>query len=89
MKFKVYEVKSIHFNGMVNLEKSFLYINYFDAVNKFKEFIKEAKQVDWVQKGLKRNSDEYSLISKIDYWSFYCNQEDPQYDISIKEREVY
>ena len=61
MRFKIYEVKTMHFDGVTDYAQSFLYVDYQDAVNKFKGLVKEAKNVNWVEEGLKSGNNKYIL----------------------------
>ena len=90
MKFKVYEVKTIQFNGITDYEQSFLYANYQDAVKGFKELVKEAKKINWVEEGLKSDNNKYILKNNINYWSFHIDEalNYKSYEVSIEEREV-
>ena len=91
MKLKVYEVTRVRIEDKDDYEDSFLYAEYADAVNKFKELIKEEKKVDWIEEGLSSDDERYALIESVDCWSFCAD--DFWYtwssEVSITEREVF
>lgn len=91
MGLKVYEVGVIRFDAVGDTEWSLLYADYSIAVKEFKSLIKEAKQIDWIKKGLESGDKKYILRSTVDYWSFHIDNilEYQSYEVYIKEREVF
>lgn len=91
MKFKVYEVKTIQFDGITDYEHSFLYADYQDAVKGFKGLVKEAEKTNWVQRALNSGNDKYILKNNINYWSFHIDEvlDYKSYEVLIEEREVF
>lgn len=90
MKLKVYEVKAIHFDGRSDYEQSFLYVKYGDTVQKFRELVLAAKQLDWIKEGLESGDEKYILKSTVDYWSFHIDSafDYKSFEVTLKEREV-
>lgn len=91
MKLKVYEVKRYRVEDKDDYEDSFLYAEYHNAVNKFKDIIEEEKMVDWIEEGLESNDARYELIEAIDFWGFYAEDfwNDWKSEVTITEREVF
>lgn len=91
MRFKIYEVKTMHFDGVTDYAQSFLYVDYQDAVKKFKGLVKEAKNINWVEEGLKSGNNKYILKNNINYWSFHIDEvlNYKSYEVLIEEREVF
>ena len=91
MKLKVYEVKRVRDDGKDDYVDSFLYADYADAVNKFKQFIKEEEKIDWIEEGLKSDDDKYTVIKGIDFWRFYVDDflDNLRSEVLIEEREVF
>lgn len=91
MKFKVYEVKSLRVEEKDDYEESFLYAEYDDAIEKFKELVEEEKQVDWIEEGLASDDERYELYENVDFWGFYAEDlwNNWKSEVSIIEREVF
>ena len=94
MKFKIYEVTLEWNTGKDDDKQSFLYADYEDAVAKFKELVEEQKKVDWIDEGLKSESDEfyqYELTEQVDYWYFGvdCFLDRMYSVVVIEERKVF
>ena len=93
MKFKVYEVELEWNTGKDDDRQSFLYVDYNDAVAKFKELIEEQKKIDWIEEALVMDDNDWyqsELTEMVDYW---CISVDYQLDrmysaVTITEREV-
>lgn len=93
MKFTVYEVAIMHFDKEHDIRETFLYAEYKDAVNKFKELIEKAKQIDWIKEGLENVGNRKYVLedTKLDYWRFWLDEilDYMDYEVSIEEREVH
>ena len=94
MKLKVYEVERIRDDGSDEHRLQFLYLDYADAVAKFKELIEEEKKIDWIEEALTTEDDKYyevDLSECVDYWGIYVsNMLDRMYsEVKITTREVF
>lgn len=91
MKFKVYEVKRVRDDGKDEYKLKFWYLDYADAVAKFKQLVKEEEKVDWIEEGLKYDDERYTVIKGIDFWGFYVDDflDNMKSEVLIKEREVF
>ncbi len=89
MKLKIYEVERIRDDGKDEHRLQFWYLDYADAVEKFKKLIEEEKKVDWIEEALADN--EYNLFECVDYWGVYVEHMfDRMYsEVKIEEREVF
>lgn len=94
MKLKVYEIERTRMDGKDEHSIKFWYLDYADAVDKFKKLIEEEKKVDWIKEALTAESDEHyksELREEVDYW---CVTVDYYLDciysaVTITEREVF
>ena len=94
MKLKVYEVERVRDDGSDEHRLKFLYLDYANAVDRFKKLIEEEKKVDWIEEALSDNYDaDYTceLTESVDYWGFYVEHMlDRMYsEVTITEREVF
>lgn len=94
MKMKIYEVSRVRNDGKDEHKLQFWYLDYADAVDKFKKLVAEEEQVDWIAEGFKNLDDEehYSFICSTDIWMFASTHN--IWDVctsivDIKEREVF
>lgn len=89
MKMQIYEVIRIRDDGDDEHKLQFWYLNYEDAVAKFKKLVAEEKEVDWIEEALAEGESE--LIECVDYWGIYVehNVFDRMYsEVKIEIREV-
>ena len=94
MKLKIYEVERVRDDGKDEHKLQFWYLDYADAVEKFKKLVEEEKQVDWIEEALTMENDEHyrsELREAVDYW---CVTVDYYLDcmysaVTITEREVF
>ena len=94
MKMKIYEVSRVRDDGDDEYKLQFLYLNYEDAVAKFKQLVAEEEKVDWIEEGFENLDDEehYSFVCTTDLWMFasvhnicdVCTS-----IVEIKAREVF
>ena len=94
MKLKIYEVERVRDDGKDEHRLQFWYLDYADAVDKFKKLVEEEKKVDWIEEALTSENDEHyetELIECVDYWGIYVsNMIDRMYsEVKITVREVF
>ena len=73
MKFKIYAVTKVTDDGKDESILTFYFSDYVDAVNQFKDFVGEAKEIDWVEEGLTEGDRDgyiHEIIDTVDYWCF-------------------
>lgn len=94
MKLKVYEVQRARMDGKDEYSTEFLYLDYADAVEKFKQLVEEEKKIDWIEEALTTESDEHykpELREEVDYWcvSVHYGLDCMYSAVTITEREVF
>ena len=89
MKFIIYEVERIRDDGSDEPRLQFWYLDYADAVERFKKLVDEEKKVDWIEEALSDN--ECELIECVDYWGIYVEHmlERMYSEVQITAREVF
>ena len=96
MKFKIYEVERVRDDGKDEHKLQFWYLDYADAVERFKKLVEEEKKVDWIEEALAtKDADDIwyqsELTEEVDCWCIAVDYHlDRMYSaVTITEREVF